>query len=509
MKLRSAFMRLSRRQSLMMMAGAGLSPWSFAGPQAAAMSADQAAFHALNRLGFGPSPADALAIQRLGAEVWLAQFLAQQLQGGASPPEPWAAQLQGMAGQQMSQSELLSLYREAQQAGRAAKLMEGGQGAQQGARREMLRPIVLEASQQRLLRAVHSPGQLEEVLVDFWFNHFNVFAGKGPVGVLVGSYEREAIRPHVFGKFRAMLGATAKHPAMLIYLDNAQSVGPAKPRPNAQKKPPAGLNENYARELMELHTLGVDGGYTQRDVTELARMLTGWTVDYRSAQDGAVGPAFQFDAGRHDKGVKQWLGRAVEPAGQQEGEAALDVLAAHPATARHIAFKLAQAFVADQPPPALVARLSERFVATQGDLRAVMQALLKDEAFWSPQAWGAKFKTPYHYLLSSLRALGLSPVDTQMLLGALAQAGMPLYGAQTPDGYKNVEAAWLNPEALAQRIQWASRVGAKEGLRKAAGAELLPTLGAIIKDSTAQALADEPADLRMALLLASPEFMHR
>ncbi len=494
-------MRLSRRQTLSMMAGAGLSPWSWAAQLQQPMSAEQGAFHALNRLGFGPSPADALAIKRLGAEVWLAQFLAQQLQGGSNPPEPWGARLQAMPGQKMSQSELLGRYREAQQAGREAKLMEGDPRAQQGARREMLRPIVLEASQQRLLRAVHSPGQLEEVLVDFWFNHFNVFAGKGPVGVLVGSYEREAIRPHVFGKFRDMLGATAQHPAMLIYLDNAQN--------GLKKGVSAGLNENYARELMELHTLGVDGGYTQRDVTELARMLTGWTVDYRAVQASAVGPAFRFDAGRHDKGAKQWLGRAVEPAGQQEGEAALDVLAAHPATARHIAYKLAQAFVADQPPPALVARLSERFVATQGDLRAVMQYLLKDEAFWSPQAWGAKFKTPYHYLLSSLRALGLSPDDTPPLLGALAQAGMPLYGAQTPDGYKNVAAAWLNPEALAQRIQWASRVGAKEGLRKAAGAELLPTLGAIIKPSTAQALADEPADLRMALLLASPEFMHR
>ena len=504
-------MRFSRRQSLMMLAGAGLSPCSLgalqpgamSGVMSGAMSAEQAPFHALNRLGFGPSPADALAIKRLGAEVWLAQFLAQQMQGGLVLPEPWGAQLQGMAGQRMSPSELLALYREAQQAGREAKQMEGGQSnAQPGVRREMLRPIVLEASQQRLLRAVHSPGQLEEVLVDFWFNHFNVFAGKGPVGVLVGSYERGAIRPHVFGKFRQMLGATAKHPAMLIYLDNVQ---------NGQQKigSPAGLNENYARELMELHTLGVDGGYTQRDVTELARMLTGWTVDYRAVHTGAVGPAFRFDAGRHDKGAKQWLGRAVEPAGQQEGEAALDVLAAHPATARHIAFKLAQAFVADQPPPALVARLSERFLATQGDLRAVMQSLLEDEAFWSQQAWGAKFKTPYHYLLSSLRAVGLSPVDTQPFLSTLSQAGMPLYGAQTPDGYKNVEAAWLNPEALAQRIQWASRVGAKEGLRKSAGAELLLTLGDIIKDSTAQALAHEPADLRMALLLASPEFMHR
>ena len=483
-----------------MLAALGLSPAeqiyaANAVPQT--LVGEQRALHALNRLGYGPRPADAAAIQRQGADAWLAQFLAQQLQAGQPLAQPWATHLQNMPAQALSQAELLGRFRAAR---------EGGQG-----KRELLRPLVLEASEQRLLRALHSPGQLEEVLVDFWFNHFNVFAGKGPVGVLIGNYEREAIRPHVFGKFRDMLGATAKHPAMLIYLDNVQSVAPGyQPRRQGQQGPkaPTGLNENYARELMELHTLGVDGGYTQRDVTELARMLTGWTVDYRAATRGTPGPLFHFDPARHDGGVKQWLGRRVEPAGQREGEMALDVLAAHPATARHLAFKLAQAFVSDTPSPALVQRLSENFLATQGDLRALMQSLIRDEEFWRQENWGAKFKTPYQYLLSSLRALDISPAEPQAMLAALAQAGMPLYGAQTPDGYKNLASAWLNPEALAQRVQWASRIGAKQARAESAAA-LTNTLGVILKDGTRQALAAEAVELRSALLLASPEFMYR
>ncbi len=495
-----------------------------ASAQPQALAGEQRALHALNRLGFGPRPADAAAIQRLGADAWLAQFLAQQMQADQPLAQPWSAKLQGLPAQVLSQAELLGRYREAQRAGREEKKMVAGGAEPAGskARRELLRPLVLEASEQRLLRALHSPGQLEEVLVDFWFNHFNVFAGKGPVGALIGNYEREAIRPFVFGKFRDMLGATAKHPAMLIYLDNVQSVAPgyqpqrrlgqqAQQGSKAPKalKAPTGLNENYARELMELHTLGVDGGYTQRDVTELARMLTGWTVDYRAALRGTAGPLFHFDAARHDAGSKQWLGRRIEPAGQREGEMALDMLAAHPATARHIAFKLAQAFVSDTPSPALVQRLSENYLATQGDLRALMQSLIRDEEFWRQEHWGAKFKTPYQYLLSSLRALDISPAEPHTMLAALAQAGMPLYGAQTPDGYKNVASAWLNPEALSQRVQWARRIGANPGRSEAAAAALTNTLGVILKDSTRQTVAAEPVELRSALLLASSEFMHR
>jgi uncharacterized protein (DUF1800 family) len=259
----------------------------------------------------------------------------------------------------------------------------------------------------------------------------------------------------------------------------------------------------------------VDGGYTQHDVTELARMLTGWTVDYanvlRHRSDDSGASMFIFDGRRHDKGRKQWLGRNVDLDGQAEGEWALDVLAAHPATARHLSFKLAQAFVADQPPAALVDRLASTFLASKGDLKAVMQALLVSDEFWRREAYGAKFKTPYQYVLSSLRALAApAPAEFQPLIGALAQAGMPLYGAQTPDGYKNTASAWMSAEALAQRIQLATRLGERQLRRAGAGQdELIATLGPLIGPATRQTIAAEPAALQTALLLGSPDFMRR
>ena len=486
------------------------------------MSPQERALHALNRLGYGPRPGDVQAIDKLGAEAWLQQFLAQQM-APAVLPESLGTRLQALPTTQLSQAGLIARYRAATSAGLAARRDVGSMSDAETAalltkaRRELVRPVLLEAASQRLFLALESPAQLEEVLVEFWFNHFNVFAGKGQVAVLVGDYERQAIRPHVLGRFRDMLGASAKHPAMLVYLDNVQSVAPgykppgliAQLNPNAMR--PAGLNENYARELMELHTLGVDAGYTQRDVTELARMLTGWTINYRAARGGRSGDLFEFDPGRHDNGAKHWLGREVPASGQAEGERALDLLATHPATAKHIGFKLAQAFVADQPPPALVQRLAERFTATGGDLKAVMQALIASDEFWRRDAFGAKFKTPYQYLVSTLRALDVTEVpEVQPLLQVLAQSGMPLYGAQTPDGYKNTAAAWMNPEALAQRLQFASKLADRRWRRNAPSdaAGLLVTLGGLWRASTRQSVASEPANLQTALLLGSPEFMH-
>ncbi len=492
-------------------------------------SPDEArALHALNRLAYGPRPEDVVGIRRVGAQAWLASFIESQLEPQALPmPASLQERLAGLDTQQLSQAELLARFRRVLQVAATTPAAPTGNQAtpateevQANARRQYVRPVVLQAAQARLARAIESPAQLQEVLVEFWFNHFNVFAGKGPVSVLAGAYEREAIRPHVLGRFRDMLGATAKHPAMLVYLDNAQSVRPgyraagllAPLNPNAPRL--SGLNENYARELMELHTLGVDGGYTQQDVTELARMLTGWTVDQRAARQGRSGSLFVFDASRHDTGTKQWLGLTVPPAGQAEGEMALDVLASHPATARHIGFKLAQAFVADQPPASLVARLADRFLNSQGDLRAVMRELVASEEFWQPDLYGAKFKTPYHYMISSLRALGTqTPQDVQPLLQVLAQAGMPLYGAQTPDGYKNVAVAWMNPEALAQRVQFATALSerrARQGARAEADTQrLIDTLGPLLGVATRETVGAEPAPMRLALLLASPEFMKR
>ena len=258
-----------------------------------ALSDEERAHHALKRLAYGPRPQDVQDIQRLGAARWLEDFLLAQLQPQPLPPA-LERRLAGLATWQESQGELGERFRRAQQLQRKAKAAQpaasGASPADPGpnARRELVRPVLLEAQSQRLWRALESPAQLQERLVEFWFNHFNVYAGKNAVSVYAGAYEREAIRPHLLGRFRDLLGATARHPAMLIYLDNHLSVAPGfQPRrANARSQ---GLNENYARELMELHTLGVDGGYTQTDVTELARMLTGWTLDLRGL--GRAGPA--------------------------------------------------------------------------------------------------------------------------------------------------------------------------------------------------------------------------
>ena len=488
----------------------------------AALSAEERALHALNRLGYGPRPADAAAIAEQGADKWLERFLTEQLEPRRiAMPEGLSARLASLEVLKLDQAELVGRYREAVKAAREAKREQAKGEAPSAdalnAVREKIRPLVGQAAAARLARALQSPAQVEEALTEFWFNHFNVFAGKGPVGVLVADYEQRAIRPFVLGRFRDMLGATARHPAMLLYLDNAQSVvaGYEPPqrarrflaeRPELKARVPKGLNENYARELMELHTLGVDGGYSQRDVTELARMLTGWGLDQRKALLGGTGDLFEFDARKHDGGSKTWLGQTVRGAGQAEGEHALDVLAAHPATARHLAFKFAQAFVADDPPTSLVQKLADNFKATGGDLRELTRTLVRADEFWSREAYQAKFKTPYQYLLSSLRALDLPLAEPRNLLAALSQAGQPLYGAATPDGYKNTAAAWRNPEALTQRVQLATTLGQRSGV---SAERLSATLGASLSEPTRRTLAGEPAGQQVALLLASPDFMKR
>ena len=410
-------------------------------------------------------------------------------------------------------------------------------------RRQVVREVAVDSIRARLLRAIDSPRQLEEVMVDFWFNHFNVFIGKALDRVLVGHYEQHAIRPHAMGRFRDLLGATARHPAMLYYLDNVVSVAPGFQPPrrpaagNGAPLPPGptGLNENYARELMELHTLGVDGGYSQSDVTELARIFTGWVFDRRS-QNADV---FQFADRRHDWSAKQWLGYRVEASGLAEGEWALDVLAAHPATARHIAGKLAQHFVTDTPPRSLVDRLASTFTQSGGDIRQVLRVLFDSPEFWSPASLSAKFKTPYQYVVSSVRAAGISmPANVLPIAGTLSQLGMPLFGCQTPDGYKNTEAAWLNSEAITRRIAFATALAAGRialnqeppppgaapvtpaQVNRAALNEarpmvmppvdwqaLLATIGPGISGRTRQVVEATEPSMRAALLLGSPEFM--
>ncbi len=458
--------------------------------------------HVLNRLGFGPRPGDVARVQAMG----LGAYIEAQLH-----PERIAdAELQARLDRdfvtlEMSSRELAEKYfvpalmaRRAQQRqqARAPQPPPGSDSMMAGqpppppplspeARQAqaMQRNVNGELMQAKVLRAALSERQLEEVLVDFWFNHFNVFVGKGQVRQYVTEYEREAIRPYVLGDFRKMLGAVAHHPAMLFYLDNFQSSTPNPPvvvnenlerrlndprlGPNArrqleeqiemrqrqmklQQRPQRGLNENYARELMELHTLGVNGGYTQKDVVELARILTGWTID-RPQQGGL----FVFRPQMHDTGTKVLLGTTFGPAGEMEGERALDLLAQHPSTARHLAYKLAQRFVADEPPAALVARAAETFRSTKGNLREVTRVIVTSPEFFAPEAYRAKVKTPLEFVVSAVRATGTQVVNAQPMVAAMQALGMPLYGCQPPTGYSMTADAWVNTGALLNRMNFA------------------------------------------------------
>ncbi|NHZ78839.1 DUF1800 family protein [Massilia sp. CCM 8695] len=473
----------------------------------------QAAAHVLNRIAFGPAPGDLERVTRSGVRAYIDSQLEPE---AIALPAALGARLAALEAPNRSAGKTLGEF---EQARRNARDEAPAALAQ---RRARVARIARDTAEARLLRAIYSPRQLEEVMLDFWFNHFNVAASKGNVQALVASYERDAIRPWVFGSFRQLLGATAKHPAMLYYLDNYLSAGPA---PAGARGRPRGLNENYARELMELHTLGVDGGYTQRDVTELARMLTGWTYDQRALIAGDQG--FRFDSRRHDQGAKTWLGRAVPAQGQAEGEMALDVLAVHPATARHLSYKLAQYFVQDEPPPALVGRMARTWQASDGDIRAVLRVLFASDEFMAPASVGAKFKTPYQYVVSAARASAAPLGDIGPLLSAMTQLGMPLYGCQTPDGYNNTEAAWMNPHALTRRIVFATALGAGR-LPLGAGAQPVPleaassvapapldpqvleaTLGAAVSARTRDMVAASPIALRAAMLLGGPDFMQR
>ncbi|MBX9600864.1 MAG: DUF1800 domain-containing protein [Bryobacteraceae bacterium] len=398
--------------------------------------------------------------------------------------------------------------------------------------------IGAQLTEAKLYRAIYSERQLLEVMSDFWYNHFNVFLDKGADRFLVPAYERDAIRPHALGKFRDLLQATAQHPAMLFYLDNWQSVsadfgkraermmarrGQLNANGKVPKAPVRGLNENYARELMELHTLGVDGGYTQKDVTEVARCFTGWTI-----RDPRTDGTFFYDDRRHDKGEKVVLGVTIPAGGgKEDAEKVLDILARHPSTAKFVARKLAQRFVADQPPPALVERMAKTFRESDGDIPAVLKAMIDSPEFFSQGAHRAKIKTPLEMIASAVRSTGAEVSFAAPLGQQLAQLGQPLYRKQEPTGYSSLAADWVNSAALLSRMNFAlalaqnripgvkvdpSRFGS-EADPKAIGRLLT---GRDISEQTQAAIQAKMAEqkdvtpaLVAGLVMGSPEFQRR
>jgi uncharacterized protein (DUF1800 family) len=320
--------------------------------------------------------------------------------------------------------------------------------------------IVSELQQAKILRAVYSERQLEEVMTDFWFNHFNVFINKDQDQYFVTSYERDVIRPNALGKFRNLLEAVAKSPAMLYYLDNWLSIGPesqaagVKPgQPPKTNVATRGLNENYGRELMELHTLGVDGGYSQADVTQVARVFTGWTI-----QPMDQGWSFAFDPKRHELGPKAVLNRTITEDGVNEGLHVLDILASSPATARFISTKLARRFVADDPPPELVKRMAQTFMNTDGDIKEVLRTMVASSEFWAPAVYRKKVKTPLEFVVSAVRATATQIQNPQPLVQALNKMGMPLYQMQPPTGYSAKGEAWMNSDALLERLNFSMSI---------------------------------------------------
>jgi uncharacterized protein (DUF1800 family) len=449
-----------------------------------------ATWRATSRLGYGPSPASAQAAQT-GAKAWALQqidaaYAASQkapnipteLAGFNAPANDLARDYHAFTEERKRQRErpVVAAASNTSMASVSATMANPVQDD------KFLRDMVRTSAAWHIMAC--SDAAIEQPLLakmtEFWFNHLNVSITKGNTRAFTGNYLATAIRSNALGKFEDLLLASARHPAMLLYLDQAQS--------NVR-----GLNENYARELMELHTLGVDAGYTQTDVREMARILTGWSVAFGQGQ------AFRFNERQHDTGDKVLLGKTFKNAGVREGEEAIRMLAHHPATAQRIAKRLATTFISDKPSQAVVDKLAITFLRTQGDIRAVMQTLIELPDFW--QAENTLFKTPLDFACSALVARGgvKEPRDVQQSLGFLSQAGQPLHAWQTPDGYKTDAATWLAPEALTRRADHALTLGS----RMAEPTYLQPFFSAASRER----IAREAPNLRSGLLLASPDFM--
>jgi uncharacterized protein (DUF1800 family) len=511
--------------------------------------------HVLNRLGFGAAPGDVERVRRLGLQA----YIDQQLQPERITDAAMAERLSAFQSLSKTTSELAEqVFIPAQMARQQAQRQRRAQdpamaqpnapeaplGAMMSAAQTEAvrgeRQAVFELMQAKVLRAAYSERQLEEVMVDFWFNHFNVFLGKGQVRLYLATYERDAIRPHVLGRFHDLLQATAESPAMLFYLDNWQSSAPegaptmqpagvpsvrrfnrqatrrqlpgTRPQaPSAQNRR-RGLNANYARELMELHTLGVEGGYTQKDVQEVARAFTGWTISMPRQ-----GGSFRFEPRMHDDGEKVVLGRKIKPGGgKADGDEVLRLLSKHPSTARFISTKLARRFVADEPPQSLVDRAAKRFRDTDGDIREVVRTIVTSPEFFAAGAYRAKVKTPFEFVVSAVRAVGAQAGNGQLLVQAIRNMGMPLYGCQPPTGYADMAEAWVNSGALLSRMNFAVSLTARpqrivpgsDGMT--AKALVASSLASELSDSTAATVAKAATEPQaLALVLGSPEFQRR
>jgi len=524
---------------------------------------DKTIVHVLNRLGFGPAPGDVERLRRMGLD----KYIDQQLRPETLADAGMAARLSGLDTLAKSSRELAEDYfGPALMERRRMKEQAAAQPADQATnKRDMRTPeqmelmqaqrrVFTDLAQQKILRAAYSERQLNEVMVDFWFNHFNVFAGKGQTRAYLTEYERDAIRPNALGTFRDLLGATAQSPAMLFYLDNWQSAAPAgaptsasannrqgqsatagrafgrrgrfgmaPPRrtiadlpPAAQNRRPRGLNENYARELMELHTLGVDGGYTQKDVQEVARAFTGWTI-----ANPRQGGGFQFEPRMHDDGEKLVLGHRLKAGGgKRDAEEVLDILAAHPSTAHFIATKLVRRFVSDQPPASLVDRAAARFRDTRGDIREVVRTIVTSPEFFAPDAYRAKVKTPFEFVAAAIRATSADAVNAMPLIQAMRDLGMPPYQCQPPTGYADRADAWVNTGALLSRMNFSVALtnGRLPGVKMPSAGSLDSARDPVVDDILAGDLAPStratvakastPAQA-IALLLGSPEFQKR
>jgi len=524
------------------------------------LNQQEAILHALNRLGFGPRPGQVEKIEKTGLENWIqAQLHPENISDSEVD-----ARLSQFPALGLSAAELLAHYPPQDVAAKrlGMKIDEYQKRlrdlARQPGRSDSLpfkdpNEIVNQLVAAKMVRAVYSQRQLAEQLSDFWFNHFNIFVYKDADRWYLIPYERDSIRPHVLGKFREFLQATAKSPAMLFYLDNSSSADPQafdriKHNPvrerSGEKLPPLGpkrgLNENFGRELMELHTLGVDGGYQQGDVSEVARAFTGWTI--ASPREN---PSFYFDERIHDPDPKRVLGKKFKAGGIKDGEQVLDLLVKNQHTARHISLQLAQHFVSDEPPPALVERMAKSFEKSKGDIRAVMTTMIYSSEFWSLEAFRAKVKTPFELVASTTRALGADVDQPLQLAQWVARMGEPLYQCLPPNGYSDKAAAWVSTGALLTRVNFAVALtgnkvrGAQVDINSLVGTDVGSNprlalsrveeefLAGQVSDSTRATLEKEMAEPRIlgaklddpvtrinvslitGLVLGSPEFQKR